>query len=270
MANSVYVSHFDQLEKVFKEIPNAIEQIVKDIDKNDKQKTSLPLAQDLAQTIQKRYTDYLNRISDYEHGTKNVTVVINNTKKGYVVKIYGKDVLYHEYGTGTRGLQNKHPRHNADGMKPYGSGRNIIHNGKKNGSDETPYWYKMYRDFPGGVSSKRESVNYNFPKTDFGNEPIKSSDYVWRHNNIITKGLPAGRFVYDSCNELRSRGGLANKTVLMNSIKQAIKTDFKDRLNRTIRQRKVTKPPEIRTKMPSSEEFQRRLLGKLLSQKEGL
>ena len=211
------------LDKGFREIYNVVEDIVKNSDK-DKQ-TSLLLAQDVANTIQKKYVENARKISSYEHGSSDTTVSVVETKKGYVVRVFGTDVLYEEYGTGTRGLKSSHPRHKADGMRPYGSGRNIIHNGNKNNGKDAPYWYKLYRDFPGGNVP-------GIPETDFGNEPIKGTDYVWKHNGIVTKGLPAGRFIYDSCREYQESGGIANKDVLTRTVKQYIKQHFKNRMKK--------------------------------------
>ena len=233
MARTVFTARLNRVDKKFEEIGNAIQDILKN-NEDVKKETSLKLAEELANKINEKYIQNLNRISDagYVHGTGKIKTSIDETKNGYVVKIRGNDVLYEEYGTGTVGIQHPHPRHKIDGMKPYGSGRNIVHNGtRKDGT--TPHWYQMYRDFPGGLNSKGELVRgMENVRTDFGNAPIKSSDYVWKHNGIITKGLPAGKFVYDSCQELRKSTGLGDKTVLGRTIKQAIKNDFVNQLDK--------------------------------------
>ena len=231
MAKLVYEAKLGALDKVFTVTNNAIEDIIKDTD-NLKEKTSLLLARDLAQTINQKYVENLNNISSYEHGSSTVKTSITDTKKGYIVHVSGKDVLYQEYGTGTRGAKKPHPRQKADGMKPYGSGRNIIHNGEKQNGKDTPYWYLLYRDFPGYLPN------------DFNGENIRPSDYVWRHDGTITKGLPAGRFVYDSCRQYQKSSGLDEKNVLKKTITQAIKKDFINKMNTTIKKTRntVTKP----------------------------
>lgn len=227
----VFSAQMGSLDKVFREISNTIEDVVKDDDQN--KKTSLLLAEDLANTINKKYVENLNNISPYEHGSSNIKTSIVETKKGYVVRTSGKDVLYEEYGTGTRGLQNPHPKHNADGMKPYGSGRNVIRNGQKNNGLDAPYWYHLYRDFPSDFKDRDKIPN--MPKTDFGNNRIKNSDFVWMHNDIVTKGLPAGKFIYDSCREYRKSTGLADKEVLNRTIKQYIKTNFENKMRKEVK-----------------------------------
>lgn len=232
MANAVFIAKLDPLEKVFQEVVNIIEDV-----KNDetiKQKTSLNVAQDVAQAIETNYVNYLNSISNFDHDVKNVTVYVDPTDKGYKVKVSGKEVLYHEYGTGTRGLENPHPKHNADGMKPYGSGRDIIHNGVRNDGKDLPKWYILYRDFP------RNDIKYGNGRiiTDFGNEPINRRDYVWRHNGIVTKGLPAGRFIYDACEEYRKEGSakFKDKDILKRTVSQFIEDKIRRNIKRTTKQ----------------------------------
>ena len=233
MAELLYEAKMTSGDKVFKELTNKIGRIVSD--NKLKQKTSSTIALDLAQTINEKYVANLRNIAGYEHGSSNVKTTVINTEKGCIVRISGKDILYQEYGTGTRGLRNPHPRHDADGMKPYGSGQNIIHNGEKNNGKQVPYWYKLYRDFPGGVyESKYGKINVrNIPSTDFGKEPIGSSEYVWKHNGVVTKGLPAGRFIYDSCRKYKGDEKLGEKELLKRTVKQLIKKDVKKELMKT-------------------------------------
>lgn len=241
----VYSAKMTSLDKVFREIGNGIENIAKD-DDTMKQSVGLTVAQDLMETIQKKYIENLNNISSYEHGSSDIRTYITDTKKGYVVHVSGKDVLYQEYGTGTRGLRKPHPAHKRDGMNPYGSGRNIIHMGEKNNGKETPYWYKLYRDFPGYLPN------------DFNDEAIRATDYVWRHNKIITKGLPAGRFIYDSCQEYRKSGGFGEKDVLTKTVNQTIKKDFVNKMNKTVK--KVDKDADYYKK--TFDLFMRKMLEK--------
>ena len=250
MARQVYISNFDQINKSFREIVNAVEDVVKN-DDNIKKETSLKVGEELAKTIEQKYTNYIQRISNFEHGTKNVRVVVSDTKKGCVVKIRGKDVLYHEYGTGSRGLAHKHPRHDADGMKPYGSGQNVIRGteqvkvtyytdkkyGKikwmyinKNNGRRTPYWYPLFLD------------GKDFPN-DLGGQPT-GREYVWRHNGVITKGLPAGRFIYESVKEFKDEGKIVThtKNILQTTIKETIVPRIKQKTKRISQQINNNKP----------------------------
>lgn len=252
MANVIVETNLSALEKALKDIVTTAEKITND-DTVIKENVGLSLISDLTKTINEKYNSYLTSISNYEHEVSDITTSVTDTKKGYVLHVKGKDILYHEYGTGTRGLRKPHPSHDSDGMKPYGSGKNIIQYGVKNinytpkkdgGSrfdtkyeHETPYWYRMYRDFPG------------YYPNDFGDANIRPSDYVWRHNGVITKGLPAGRFIYDSCEEYRKSTGLGEKTVLKNTITQLVKKEFVNKMKKETKQKIVQSKPEIKLKV---------------------
>ena len=211
------------------DVLSKIEGSIKDVIKNGsvQEATSLLVATELSKTITEKYHVYLGKIANYEHEKSDIVISVTNTKKGWVVHASGDDLLYHEYGTGTRGLQNPHPNHAKDGMKPYGSGQNIVHNGIKNNGGNTPYWYKLYRDFPGFASSM---VTRDL-RNDFEDGNIRASDYVWRHNYTITKGLPAGRFIYDSIEEIANYDVSGSHTTLKHTMTQTIRKEFVRRLN---------------------------------------
>ena len=217
MAKQIFVAHFNQLEKAFDRVIDGIDEFVKR-DENVTKKTSALLSRDLIKTINTNYTNYMNKISSYEHGIGDVKTSVTDTKKGCVVHITGKDILYEEYGTGTRGLEHPHPKHDVDGMNPYGSGRNIVHGGERNNGHDIPYWYKFVKNYP----------------NDF-NGIIGDNDYVWRHNKVVTKGLPAGRFVYDSCRQYQLGSESEKTNVLKKTITQLISEDIANNINKSIK-----------------------------------
>lgn len=236
MANVIFETKLEPLEKILKDTVNMIKDVAED-DNTIKENVGLTLVNDLIKTIKEKYHSYLTSIGDYEHDVSEVNMSVTDTKKGYVLHVKGKDVLYHEYGTGTRGLRKPHPTHDSDGMKPYGSGRNIIQYGLRKDGKDTPYWYHMYRDFPG------------YYPNDLGDANIRPSDYVWRHNGIITKGLPAGRFIYDSCEQYRKSTGLGEKNVLKNTITQLVKKEFVNKMNSELKKQHAQSKPEVKIKV---------------------
>lgn len=220
MAKQIYTAHFDKSEQEFKYIIDGIDNFIKR-DENADKKASALLARDLAKTIGSKYTDYVNNTSKFLHGDKNIKISVTDTKKGCIVHISGKDILYEEYGTGSRGRDNPHPNHDADGMNPYGSGRNIIHDGERNNGHDIPYWYNYTHNYP----------------TDFEGDKILPSDYVWRYKKTITKGLPAGKFIYDSCQEYKLDGEFDKHKILKQTITQAITKDIVESINSKIKSR---------------------------------
>ena len=225
MANVIYKIKVDYKNKTVDKIVNKIKEITENTDDTAK-KAALTIVGDFRKAVSSNYQDYLRNIRAFEHNVSPVTYSITDTKKGYVVHINSKDILYHEYGTGSRGLEKPHPKHSADGMRPYGSGINVIHNGMRQ-DGKTPYWYKLYRDFPGGT-------DYKHLENDLNDEPIRSTQYVWRHNGVITKGLPAGKFIYEACKEYQG-DGLTDKKVLKQTLNQTIAGDLIKDINKKIK-----------------------------------
>lgn len=225
MANLVLKLNYNPLTDVLSKVEGGIKDIIKN--GTAAEATSILVATELSTKIKDKYHIYLGKIAEYEHEESDIEISITDTKKGWVVHVKGDNLLYHEYGTGTRGLQNPHPTHDKDGMKPYGSGRNIIHNGVRADNKDAPYWYKLYRDFPGYASNMLSKDLSN----DFGDGNIRTTDYVWRHNYIITKGLPAGKFVYDSREEIQNYDINGGNSTLKHTITQTIQKEFVGRLN---------------------------------------
>lgn len=243
MAGIIFKAKMTALDKTFKTVTDAITDMIND-DDNMKQRTSLVLARNLKNTMTEKYLENQRKISGLVHGSANVITTIRDTKKGYVVSMTGEDVLYQEYGTGTRGLENPHPNHDVDGMKPYGSGRNIISGTEeicvtfydaelgrkrikwmyfnKNNGKRTPYWYPLYLDKPGRFLN------------DFNGNQIEPGDYVWRHGGVITKGLSAGKFVYESCRKYQKDSRFGEKDTLKRTIKQNIQKELERKIEEKI------------------------------------
>lgn len=275
MARRIYISKFNQITKAFDEIASAIEDISK-VNDDEKREASINVAEKLAETIESKYADYVqNKISNFEHGTEDVHVKIDETKNGCVVKIVGKDVLYHEYGTGSRGLEKPHPRHNADGMKPYGSGKTVIRGTEerlveykttkkkierarwmyfnKNNGKRTPYWYPLY------------VIDGKYFPNDLGGQPT-GREFLWRHNGIITKGLPAGRFVYDSINDFKNNNEIIKHTkkVVGNTIKERVVPRIRQKTKR-VSQQLNSNQPEVVIERDAS--FYERAFGQFMNKK---
>ena len=234
MANRVYKSNFDPMKKTFKEIKNAIDKAVKD--EEITKQGSIIAAQKFMKTLEQKYADYINNVTNKGIQTNAGMIYMDETEKGARVGIRGKDVLYQEYGTGTRGSRNPHPTHNQDGMYPYGSGEYVIHGGKRNNGDSAPRWYRLYRDY-GAAIPKMKKNSWLTGKTaeklanDFNDEPIGFNEYVWKHNGIITKGLPTGRFMYDTRKQYEDVDELSKNNVLKEAITQLFRTKVKENVN---------------------------------------
>lgn len=171
----------------------------------DVQKLGLLEARYLGNQIVKGYTKYLSEnsyLSDLDDDQR-ITVIVNERKDGgYNINLRGKNVLYYEYGTGTRGLENYHEK-KPKNMTGYGEGRDIIHNAKRNNKHELPRWYPFNED---GSPKKPNMLLYMASADkDLGSVMnIRLSDYVWKHNGIVTKGAPAGKFIYNAVNDYRN------------------------------------------------------------------
>lgn len=243
MANVVLKLNYNALTKTLDRVAGGIGEVIKS--GTIEEATSVLVTTELSTKIKDKYNKYLGDISSFEHNVSDFDISVTDTKKGWVLHARGDDLLYHEYGTGTRGLKDPHPLHDKKGMNPYGSGRNVIQgtyqikveyntellNGltdkkykpvkwmyiNKNNGKKAPYWYPLFiegiRDFP----------------NDFGDEKLKSSDYVWKHNGKITKGLPAGKFIYESCEEIANYDVSGGSETLKRTITQTIKKELVSR-----------------------------------------
>lgn len=235
MANLIYKTKLSDTSRIGEQLKNTIDDIIKS--NEGVRQIGLKAAETFEQKVREKYNTYLDSISSLEHEDSGIQTSITDTKKGYIVHVSGKNILYYEYGTGSEGAKRPHPRHDADGMRPYGSGRNIIHNGVKNNGKEVPYWYKLYRDFPGGTDFKR------LPN-DFNDGQIRITDYVWRHNGVITKGLPAGRFIYDS---RRETSNITDDETLKKTINTTFNKKVVKKINRTVKKINADNKSKMRT-----------------------
>lgn len=119
---------------------------------------------------------------------------VTKNKKGCNVTLYGKDILYHEFGTGTVGRDDDYPfdklKVNFNLTAPawnYGSGLKIITNGH----------YK-------NVSSLENSVPAWYKKA-VANHIISESAEVWMSPVYITEGNYAGKFMYNTLVEYKDQ-----------------------------------------------------------------
>lgn len=237
MATRIYKSNLEPMTKKFNEIINIIESVVND--EESIKKSSVEAARDFAKTLEQKYTAYINRVENSGQETHAGSVYINETEKGATVGIRGKDVLYQEYGTGTKGERKPHPTHNQDGMYPYGSGEYVIHRGRRNNGDLAPRWYTLYRDYGSSIPKMKEKSWLTGKEAerlanDFNDEPIGFNDYVWKHNGIITKGLPTGRFMYDTRKMYEDKDELAGNKILKETIVQIFESKTKEKINKVM------------------------------------
>lgn len=100
-------------DKKLKQIEDAIED-----SKND---TVKEISNNITENIKQNYTLYDNEET-------MPTFFERKTAEGYEVGISGEQVVYHEYGTGTKGQMNPHPNKDGKGLNPYNSGRTIREN----------------------------------------------------------------------------------------------------------------------------------------------
>lgn len=173
-------------------------------------------AVDLLETLTQKYEEYIDiygsksqgsRVDDVEldvskiklnkrgsHWTGAPMAYVTKNKTGCNVTLYGKDILYHEFGTGTVGRDDDYPfdklKVNFNLTAPawnYGSGLKIITNGH----------YK-------NVSSLENSVPAWYKKA-VANHIISESAEVWMSPMGITEGNHAGMFMYDTLMEYRDQ-----------------------------------------------------------------
>ena len=209
--------------------------VTKDIQENDAKRKAVVLSN----TISHKYDKYLTNNSyllDVDEDQRINVVLYERKSGGYGVRVQGTNVLYYEYGTGTRGDMNKHPK-KPDRLKGYGTGKYILQHGeyKNNHSDNkppSPQWYPF--DKNGNI--KKQNYKMATARTDSalgGVKNIKFSDMVWKHAGVITLGAPAGKFIYESVELFKKNfGEEAGMITYKKSISVRIKNSIQNELKR--------------------------------------
>ena len=205
----------------------------KEIQENDAKRKAVTLSN----TIAKRYNKYLadNPYLQDVDDDQSINVILYETKSGgYGVNVRGPNVLYYEYGTGTRGQSKEHPD-KPDRLNGYGTGKYILQHGeyKNNHSKnkpQSPSWYP----FDKNGSVKPPSYKMATTRTDSalgGVRNIKFSDLVWKHKGTVTLGAPAGKFIYTSVELFKSNfGEQAGMIAYKKSISARIKNNIMNEL----------------------------------------
>lgn len=95
------------------------------------------LAEELRDRIVDKYHEFINTDADKLQNRNDSMVFVAKEDDGrYGVHVIGHEILYDEFGTGTLGEQNPHPRKNKYPLNPYNSGKMIEFDGDGNG-----YWF---------------------------------------------------------------------------------------------------------------------------------
>lgn len=121
---------------------------------------SAEIADLLVKEIVTRYGEFINSLQG-DHQDRNGTIVYAEPiENGYRIVVDGPQVIYDEFGTGTKGASNPHPAKGSYNLEPYNSGFTIQTD--KNGQK---YW-----------------VYYSDNDNKF----------------VASHGVPAGCFIYNS------------------------------------------------------------------------
>ena len=121
---------------------------------------SAEVADILVNEIVTKYGEFINSL-EHDHQDRNGTIIYAEpVDDGYMIVVDGPQVIYDEFGTGTKGASNPHPAKSNYNLEPYNSGFYIQTN--KSGQK---YWIYYSEDI---------------------------DRYVTSH------GVPAGCFVYNS------------------------------------------------------------------------
>ena len=220
--------------EIGEKLRNGIKKATNDIQNNDAKKKAAMLRN----TIANKYDKYLANnpyLRDVDDDTR-IDVILYERKAGeYGVKVQGKNVIYYEYGTGTRGKLNPHPA-KPGRLKDYGKGRYILQygryvNNKSKNAPPSPRWYPFNED----GSPKPMSMSLFMATTDKDLGSVKNiafSDLVWKHNGVITLGAPAGKFIYESVELFKSNFGeeagmITYKKSISVRIKNSIESELK-------------------------------------------
>lgn len=152
---------------------------------------------------------YAIQQSDTSIPLKDVDVRVYQSKASWQIAAYGPDLLYREFGTGQRGLEDPYPDSSVlmEYNWKYGSGPRVLHAGTwasgNINAEKIPGWYK----------SALKGTSKNFPK-------ISKKDYVWlapsaktrkrpdASSRNMTHGLEPGRVWYDAWSDFEASYGI--------------------------------------------------------------
>lgn len=112
----------------------------------------------------------------YKDGNDDISVFEENIENGKKVGMRGSQVLYDEFGTGTKGEKSPHPIKGKYGLRGYNTGRTI----------------------------RRASVRVN----EKAGIPIGAKYWTYKDksgNTIFTTGIPAGLQVYNAAQSLQRK-----------------------------------------------------------------
>lgn len=174
----------DSLSKLLEEKLATLDRDVYDETVEDLGWSMYELAQGLPGEYAHVAEDYERTIPDH---LSPIMATVYSTKKGWQLVLSGEDILYREFGTGQRGMEN--PNNNQDMLDAYSwnydTGQNVLHNGGWNNqnvnAERTPAWYTK------GLNGETK-------------KPIrtKKSDYVWMTPyGFISHGIPAANIWSD-------------------------------------------------------------------------
>lgn len=155
-----------------KKLKNKIEDLKRNLDK-----ASEEIVKELADLTEKEI-DINISATPYKDGNNDTVAYKEVTKKRAIVGMRGTQALYNEYGTGTVGANNPHPK-KPSSLKAYNSGATIRPNNKETST-----------------------------ATAFG-IPLGGLYWTYEDNGIIvyTQGIPAGKQVFNASKTLSKRKG---------------------------------------------------------------
>lgn len=168
---------FKDFEKLINRLEDAVEEMPETIDK-----WTLDDATQMSRNLTTAYQNYLSSLPDKEKkDLHTATTYITKINGGYNVAISGKDILYHEFGTGDQGAWSGYPSKKALQLHnyEYNAGPKVIHAGE---ADD----YLSYQDLP------------NWYIGFIGKHPNLGNRNWWMSPHGISNGIPAGAFTYDT------------------------------------------------------------------------
>lgn len=166
---------FKDFEKLINRLEETVEEMPETIDK-----WTLDDATQMSRNLTTEYQNYLASLPQREQkDLHSATTYITKINGGYNVAITGKDVLYHEFGTGDQGASSGYPSKAALNSRGYiyNAGPKVIHPGE---ADD----FLSYQDLPawyiGFINKHPEAGSHNW----------------WMSPHGISNGIPAGAFTY--------------------------------------------------------------------------
>lgn len=145
-------------------------------------------AEELRLEIVENYNNFINSLNDDPQDRDEATVWIIQEDDGrFRVGVTGEQVIYDEFGTGTRGANRPHPEKGRYMQK----------------------WNLDFKDYNEGDS---QGNGISYIKTD------KNGVKYWMYDGQPTYGVPAGQFIYQSLINLSDRKA---KEIVMKNILDA-------------------------------------------------